>query len=91
MGKKYSGMTAYDHFQNGKAVLEIKSTMLNLLGECGKKFGSSSRATRSVHRTIDSLIRLQSDLDAEYCKIATKEDIDQYKYPYYSRTEREEP
>jgi hypothetical protein len=36
MGKKYSGMTAYDHFQNGKAVLEIKSTMLNLLGECGK-------------------------------------------------------
>lgn len=88
MGPKYKGMTAYDHVQNGRAVVEIKTTLHGLLSECGSKFGKSNAATKSVQRTLDSLVRLQSALDDEYCKVATREDITQYRYPYYAQGTR---
>ena len=87
--KKFNGMTAYEHSLNGKIVCEIKNSVHELLNDCGTSFGSSNRATRYARSLLDNLVRLQSALDDEYCKVATKEDFEKYKYPYYMWDRRE--
>lgn len=85
MGKRYNGMTVAEHVQHGKSVVQVKSAIRHLLMECSSSFGTSNRATRYTKSVYDAISSLQSALDDEYLKVATQEDLDQYRFPYYER------